>query len=311
MTRTQAASAAARASDEGSARGGDAQGRDSVARMRRSVLACLLFYAASLGCERQNSLAPEPQPAQAPPAALEPVTPAPPPAPAVAAGAPDPRLPIVGDPLGLLSKPPAAAQHPEPTQARPETFDPGALMASAALAPPTKLDIERDPRAVARGQVEQAKEHPRPALPGAASVTVQEKRAAEVLGSLRNGGAPAQVLYLYASYCKACRNVLPSFLELVRAYRARGVRFTAASVDYHAEPFADYAPALAGVLPAIWIKREEPGTLLRELQRIGLNLPEGSFAIPLFAVFDRSQRLVSQGNTRELHRLPSTLDGLL
>jgi thiol-disulfide isomerase/thioredoxin len=184
-------------------------------------------------------------------------------------------------------------------------------MASAALAPPTKIEIERDPRAVARGQVELAEERPRPPSPNRASVAVQEKRASELLGSLRSGGAPAHVLYLYASYCKACRNVLPSFLELVRAYRARGVRFTAASVDVHGEQFAEYAPALGGVLPAIWIKPEEPGVLLRELRRAGLSLPEDGFSIPLFAVFDRAQRVVSQGNTRGLHRLPTTLDGLL
>ena len=183
-------------------------------------------------------------------------------------------------------------------------------MASAALDPPTKIEVERDPRAVARGQLELAAERPRPS-PSPAGVTVQEKRAAEVLGSLRGDGARAQVLFLYASYCKACRNVLPSFLDLVRAYRPRGVRFTAASVDQHEEQLAAYAPALGGVLPVVWIKPEGPGVTLRELRRAGLNLPEDTYSIPLFAVFDRARRLVSQGHTRELHRLPTTLDELL
>ena len=184
-------------------------------------------------------------------------------------------------------------------------------MASAALAPPTRIEVERDPRAVARVQVELAEERPRATAPSPARVAVQEKRASEVLGSVRAGGARPHVLYLYASYCKACRNVLPSFLELVRAYRARGVRFTAASVDQRAAQFEDYAPALGGVLPALWIKPEGPGVTLRELRRAGLNLPEDGFSIPLFAVFDSAHRLVSQGNTRELPRLPETLDTLL
>jgi thiol-disulfide isomerase/thioredoxin len=277
--------------------------------MRRPVLAWLLSHVAVLGCERPDTLAPELTPTQPPPATLERVSPPPTPSPDVAQGAPDPRLPIVGDPLGLLSRPPAAApRQPKPAEARPTTFDPGALMASAALAPPTKIEVERDPRAVARGQLELAAERPRTPSPSPAGVAVQAKSASEVLGSLRADAARAQVLFLYASYCKACRNVLPSFLDLVRAYRQRGVRFTAASVDQDEEQLAAYAPALGGVLPAIWIKPE--GVTLRELRRAGLNLPQETYAIPLFAVFDRAHRLVSQGNTRELSHLPSTLDEL-
>ncbi|HEX6239511.1 MAG TPA: hypothetical protein VFZ61_01405, partial [Polyangiales bacterium] len=62
----------------------------------------------------------------------------------------DPRLPVVGDPLGLLSRPstPDTARTQRAGEARP---DPGALMASVTGSTGQPA-LERDARAVARGQ---------------------------------------------------------------------------------------------------------------------------------------------------------------
>jgi hypothetical protein len=171
--------------------------------------------------------------------------------------------------------------------------------------------IERDPRAVARGESHLSERAPpRPALGTQAAAQIQEASAQQVVRRASQGGARAHVLLLYASYCKACRGVLPGFVQLARAYKSRGVAFTAASVDGDPQAFAAYAGVLEGAMEPFWIRPD--GTTRAELKRAGIRLADdNSFAIPLFAVFAGQNRLVAQGNSRELRDLPRTLDKLL
>jgi thiol-disulfide isomerase/thioredoxin len=231
--------------------------------------------------------------------------------PASAASAPtsagtDPRLPVLGDPLGLLSKAPAARSMPPSAKPRPGALDPAALMGSAPGAQPAMNGLERDPRAVERARIELARSAPT----SVARVSVQDRSAREVVRRASQGGARVHVLLLYASYCKACRGVMPWFVQLARSYKARGVAFTAASVDADRDAFAAYAPVLETELEPIWIL-PDTGTKA-ELKRAGLKLPDGAgYSIPLFAVFAGQNRLVAQGNSRELRTLSATLDRLL
>lgn len=265
---------------------------------------------ALLACKASPTLTVEPAPAQAavpvdvaPTPALKAEAPATP-------GAPDPSLPIVGDPLGLLSRPAPRAKTAA-VKEEAKGFDPGALMASTKLAPPTQVPLERDPRAVARGAAAMSEAAPKPRSSVShvqGPIVVQEKSAAEVIGGVKRSAQRPHVLLLYAAYCRACRNVLPNFLPLVEYYRPRGVLFTAASVDADANAYESYAPVLKGILPPVLIRSE--GQTLKELQRAGLSFSGNGYSIPLVAVFDRSRKLVKQGGSGEIARLAQTLDTL-
>jgi thiol-disulfide isomerase/thioredoxin len=227
-----------------------------------------------------------------PPRELEP-TPAQP--------APAKPLPTLGDPLGLLSKPTAERDRKAAARELAESLDPGALRSDE----PTVVTLERDPRAVRRGQ-ERSERSAASARPGRAA-GLRETSASSLLMRVRQTATP-HVLYLHASYCKACRNVLPRLLETAEKYEKRGVRFSAASVDRDESLFAAYAPALRGVLEPLWITPD--GTLGDALRASGLAIEGNSFAIPLVAVF-RARRVVMQGHSREVRELPATLDGML
>lgn len=262
------------------------------ARERHLLLALL----ALAGCERRAAPAlsadtplsaalPPPAPA---PALQVPTTPAP----TTSAGT-DPRLPVLGDPLGLLSRPPPASAHQPSARPRAGALDPSALMAGVPGPAAASAELTARPGAA----------------PNRAPSALQEKTARDVVRRASQGGARVHVLLLYASYCKACRSAMPRFVQLARAYKARGVAFTAASVDRDREAFAAYASVLEDALEPLWIL-PDTGTKA-ELARAGIALPNDSFSIPLFAVFAGQNRLVAQGNSRELNDLPSTLDGLL
>jgi thiol-disulfide isomerase/thioredoxin len=230
------------------------------------------------------------------------------PAPAPTSAGTDARLPVLGDPLGLLSKPVAGGTAAPPIGApRAGKLDPAALMGSAPGAQPAAAELARDPRAVERARAELAARAPTPAA--GVRAPLQEKSAQEVVRRASQGGARVHVLLLYASYCGACRGVMPSFVQLARAYKARGVAFTAASVDDDREAFAAYAAVLEEALEPIWILPDS-GTKA-ELKRAGIKLPDDSLSIPMFAVFAGQNRVVAQGHSRELRDLPGTLDALL
>jgi thiol-disulfide isomerase/thioredoxin len=214
----------------------------------------------------------------------------------------DPSLPVVGDPLGLLSKPPRAGRG---AKASPGRLDPAALMADpSAKAPSAVVANQADStqqRKAGAGDEERARQSK------SGKVRIQEKSAQEVVRRASQGGARVHVLLLYASYCKACRSEMPAFVQLVRSYKSRGVAFTAASVDGDPEAFAAYAAALEGTTEPYWIRSD--GSTRAELTRAGIQLPNNTFSIPLFAVFAGQRRLVAQGHS--LDSLPGTLDALL
>jgi thiol-disulfide isomerase/thioredoxin len=230
------------------------------------------------------------------------------PAPAPTGAGTDPRLPVLGDPLGLLSRPAAGGTAPRASaEPRASKLDPSSLMGSAPGARSAVNEPARDARAVERARAELAARAPAPAA--AVRAPLQEKSAQEVVRRASQGGARVHVLLLYASYCRACRGVMPSFVQLARAYKARGVAFTAASIDGDREAFAAYAAVLEEALEPIWIVPDS-GTKAA-LKRAGVKLPDDSLSIPMFAVFAGQNRVVAQGHSRELRELPGTLDALL
>jgi thiol-disulfide isomerase/thioredoxin len=179
-----------------------------------------------------------------------------------------------------------------------------AVVANQAESTPQGKASTGDQSPVARGTAS-FDERARPSKPG--KVRIQEKSAQEVVRRASQGGARVHVLLLYASYCKACRSEMPAFVQLVRSYKSRGVAFTAASVDGDPEAFAAYAAALEGTTEPYWIRSD--GSTRAELTRAGIQLPNNTFSIPLFAVFAGQRRLVAQGHS--LRSLPGTLDALL
>ncbi|MET0285434.1 MAG: thioredoxin family protein [Polyangiales bacterium] len=247
---------------------------------------------ALVACSSPPALEMERAPVEAPPAASAP-TPA---APAASTG----KLPILGDPLGLLSKPPAGAElPPRPRQA---ALSPDALMAAGRAPSPEARVFERDARAVAREQAVPERKLP------LASTTLREATARRVMTDLRSSTAKLRVLFLYAAYCPACREVMPTVREAARRHYGKGVEFTAASVDRDREQYAAYVPTLEGVFPATLITSD--GTTAQELKRLGVPLDGKGFAIPLVAVLDRKQRLVAYGNTHLAARLDQALTSL-
>ncbi|MDB4991162.1 MAG: hypothetical protein JWN04_6340 [Myxococcaceae bacterium] len=234
-----------------------------------------------------------------------------PPAPDTAA----PRgLPILGDPLGLLSK--ASATPTRKASGRDlGTLAPGALMAKheatgkqddvAPGSAPERASVERDARAVERGRTSSASVIPMPVASG----EVREVSAARLMRELRDSAGKVRVLFLYASYCKACRGVMPTVLDFARRYYSRGVRFTAASVDKDRDAFSAYAPVLSGLFPAILITPD--GTTGGELKRLGVPLQGSGFSIPMVAVLDRKQHLIAYGNSSLAEHLDRAVEPLL
>ncbi len=155
-----------------------------------------------------------------------------------------------------------------------------------------------------RASAELLPKRPQPSF----SAAVIDKSAGEIAREVSRGRGQTQVLFLYASYCQYCRSAMPSFLASSQRYQQRGVRFTAASVDPNNDAFAAYAPSLSGQFPA-WRVLPDTG-LGRELANLGVKMKaSGGFGIPLFAVLDSRQRLVSQGASVE--RMAQSLDELL
>lgn len=268
--------------------------------MKRSFVSGLwLVLACSSGEELRVEPGATPHVAQGAASAAEaPVEPEP----APATPAPAKPLPTLGDPLGLLSRPSSERDRKAAARELAESLDPGALRSDE----PTVVSLERDPRAVRRGQERTARSASESARASRAA-GLRETNAASLMMRVRQSASP-HVLFLHASYCKACRNVLPRLLEIAEKYEKRGVRFSAASVDRDESLFAAYAPSLRGVLEPLWITPD--GTLGDALRASGITIQGNSFSIPLVAVF-RARRVVLQGNSREVRELPATLDGML
>jgi thiol-disulfide isomerase/thioredoxin len=211
-------------------------------------------------------------------------------------------LPILGDPHGLLSRPPERIENaPRPRSVG--ALSPDALMAApnARSQPGESRVVERDPRAVERERASSRK------LPIASS-QIHELTANRLMSDLRSSPAKLRVLFLYASYCPACRNVMPAVRAAAKRHYDRGVEFTAASVDGNPEAFAAYVPTLEGVFPATLISSD--GTMTRELKRLGVPLQGDGYGIPLIAVLDRKQRIVAYGTSGLAARLDQALDSL-
>ena len=142
-----------------------------------------------------------------------------------------------------------------------------------------------------------------------ASSEIRDVTPVAFVDELRRSNAKLRVLYLYAAYCPACRDVLPNVRAAAKRFYGQGVEFHAGSVDRDRDAYAAYVPSLDGVLPATLVSSD--GTMASELKRLGVPLAGKGFSIPLVAVFDRKDRLVAYGNSTLAARLEQSLEPLI
>jgi thiol-disulfide isomerase/thioredoxin len=206
-------------------------------------------------------------------------------------------LPVVGDPLGLLSKKPKTIS---PAAKRdPSVLDPGALANPNAQARPAAAP-ERDPRALARASSV--------IINRTASTTIRDFSMADVRNAVLARPQP-HVLFFYGSYCPACRDVMPKFVQTVRGYGGPA-GITAVSIEESRDAFAAYVPALGGVIEPLLLARGG-SSLRKSTEELGVTWSQArspdSVSIPYIAIFDARGRVVRQGGSREVARLEKTL----
>lgn len=267
---------------------------------------CAMAICLALGCDK-----PEPLVNDVPP--MKPVesAAAPEAAPKVEVGpALDGKPPLLGsDPYGLLSRKPGTQGSARRDPVDPSKLDPSALMASdrSAMSPPS-ASAARDPRAVARSQIETTERLP---TEGSFAQRVVAVRADDVASRVLRGSGRPHVLLLYGAFCGVCRGVLPEFVDATRAYHRRNVGFTLASIDADQERFSAYVPTLRRFFEPLLIIRDEDHSTPRALRRLGLTMDDEGLAVPLAAVFDKKGKVVAEGRGDVMKRVAKILDGLI
>lgn len=190
----------------------------------------------------------------------------------------------------------------------PSKLDPSALMASDREAVSrSEASGERDPRAVARSEIETVERLP---TEGSFAQRVVSVRGDEVATRVSRASGRPHVLVLYGAFCGVCRRALPEFVDATRAYHRRNVGFTLASIDADPAQFSAYVPTLRRFFEPLHIAEEEESTL-RALRRLGLTTDDRGLAVPLAAVFDKKGKVVAQGRGDVMKRVAKILDGLI
>lgn len=257
-------------------------------RARRAIAAAILVVGFS--CTPSERIEPEVSAAksEAPRIAAQPaVTPR-------SAPADTASLPVVGDPLGLLSKKPKAGEVIAAGKRDPSVLDPGSLANPSAKANAVAAP-ERDPRAVARAAST--------VIDRSAPTAIREVTMADIRNAVLARPQP-HVLFLYGSYCPACRDAMPKFVEAVRAYGGPA-GITAVSIEEDRDALAAYVPALGGVIEPLLLTGRGLRKATEEMGVVWAGTD--SVQIPKLAVFDARGRLVRQGGSSEVARLAKTL----
>lgn len=110
--------------------------------------------------------------------------------------------------------------------------------------------------------------------------------AAEVLAAVRQPGARAVLVNVWATWCIPCREEMPGLLRLRRDYAARGLRLILVSGDFSSE--APQAATFLGELGVDFPTYLKQGS---DMEFIDAFDPKWSGALPATFIYDRSGKL--------------------
>ncbi|HEY2953909.1 MAG TPA: TlpA disulfide reductase family protein [Candidatus Eisenbacteria bacterium] len=109
--------------------------------------------------------------------------------------------------------------------------------------------------------------------------------ADQVLAAVREPGARAVLVNVWATWCVPCREEFPDLLEVAREYRARGLRLVLVSAD-----FDDTLPQAREFLAANGVDFPSFHKTGDDMKFINTLEPSWSGAIPATIVFDGAGR---------------------
>jgi thiol-disulfide isomerase/thioredoxin len=117
---------------------------------------------------------------------------------------------------------------------------------------------------------------------------VEQISVSGIVGRITEGLGEVTVLYVYASWCSACRGAMPTFNRVAAKYR-RKVRFVVVSVDEDMEALAEFLRSEGAPFEPLASPMAKGERLTPALAPLGATY-EG--AIPYGAVFGRDGKLV-------------------
>ncbi|PTL77069.1 TlpA disulfide reductase family protein [Vitiosangium sp. GDMCC 1.1324] len=107
-------------------------------------------------------------------------------------------------------------------------------------------------------------------------------------------GYGATLVFLYASWCPACRQTFPRVNQVALDYEDRGLQVVGLSLDDEESDLVRYLEKSRPAFPALRAAPYPPGTLKRAVSAFGGTYPE---AIPYLALLDGQGRLVAQSRS--------------
>ncbi|MFY0563442.1 TlpA family protein disulfide reductase [Archangium lansingense] len=104
-------------------------------------------------------------------------------------------------------------------------------------------------------------------------------------------GNKATLVFIYASWCPACRQTFPTVNQLALNYQERGLEVVGLSIDEDPSDLVRYLKKSRPAFQALRAAPYPPGTLKRAVSDFGGTYPN---AIPYLALLDGQGRLVAQ-----------------
>ncbi|MEM7678900.1 MAG: TlpA disulfide reductase family protein [Myxococcota bacterium] len=145
------------------------------------------------------------------------------------------------------------------------------------------------------------------APPSGTPAALVDVDAEGLLERVRDGKAPLTVVNVWATWCAPCKEEFPDFIEVERAYRARGVRVWFVSTDFGEDraKAVEFLRKTGARLPS-FIKTGKDEPFIEALS------PKWVGTLPATVIFDRSGRRLRffQGRLKR-SVLEQTLDSLL
>lgn len=145
------------------------------------------------------------------------------------------------------------------------------------------------------------------AAPAASQPALIDVDADGLLRRVRDGAAALTVVNVWATWCAPCKEEFPDFIEVERAYRARGVRVMFVSTDFGDDraKAVEFLRKSGARLPSL-IKTGKDEVFIEALS------PKWVGTLPATVIFDRTGRRLKffQGRLKR-SVLEKTLDALL
>lgn len=104
-------------------------------------------------------------------------------------------------------------------------------------------------------------------------------------------GNKATLVFIYASWCAACRKTFPSVNQAALNYQERGLEVVGLSLDKDPSDLVRYLQRSRPAFPALRAEPFPPGSLKRAVSGFGGTYPD---SIPYLALLDDQGRLVAQ-----------------